>query len=485
MPRLPSRRDFARASAATLGLAPAVDAAPSLPKADDAGAHYQFPKDFLWGCATAAYQVEGAAREDGRAPSVWDTFTHVTGRIQMDGTGDVAADEYHRYKEDVQLLNWLGAKAYRFSVSWPRVFPQGAGAANEKGIAYYDRLVDELLAQGIEPWMTLFHWDLPQAIDDRCGGWTADTAKYFADYVAFVTKRLSDRVSSYFTINEFVCFTDLGYGSGVFAPGKRAPARELNQMRHHALVAHGLAVQAIRANARKPANVGLAENPVGCVPILETPEHIDAARKAMRELNAHFLTALLEGRYPDSYLRAAGVDAPRFTAEEMKTIASPTDFVGINAYSPTYIRADANAPAGYSVVAQPSSYPRMNVEWLYIGPQILYWLPRFVSELWGVKSIYITENGCPSEDRPAPDRQIYDTDRVMYLRTHLQQLHRAVAEGVPVRGYFVWSLIDNFEWLSGYTKRFGIVYVNFESQERIPKLSASFFRETIARNAVV
>lgn len=480
-----SRRNFARVSAAAFGLTPTLGAEPVPEKTAAPGAHYQFPKGFVWGCATAAYQVEGAAKEDGKGPSVWDTFSHIPGRIQKGHTGDVAADEYHRYKEDIQLLKWMGAKAYRFSVSWPRVLPQGTGAVNEKGMAYYERLVDEQLAQGIQPWMTLFHWDLPQAIEDRCGGWTADTAKYFADYVALVTKRLSDRVSNYFTINEFVCFTDLPYGTGVFAPGKRLPPRELNQMRHQALVAHGLAVQAIRANARKPANVGLAENPTPCVPVIETPEHIAAARKAMRELNAHFLAAVLEGKYPESYLRAAGKNAPRFTAEEMKIVASPMDFVGINSYSPTYIRADKNDPAGYVVVPHPVSYPRMNLDWLYVGPQILYWAPRFVSEIWGVKNIYITENGCPSEDRVTSGRQVYDTDRVMYLRNHLAQLHRAVAEGWPVRGYFLWSLLDNFEWLYGYTKRFGVVYVDFKTQERIPKLSASFYRETIARNAVV
>jgi len=447
---------------------------------------YRFPSSFVWGCSTSAYQVEGAAAEDGRGPSVWDTFSRLPGRIAMDQTGEVAVDQYHRYKEDVGLMKWLGLDAYRFSVSWPRVFPEGFGRPNEKGLAYYDRLVDELLANRIEPWLTFFHWDLPQALEDRFGGWESrETAKYFAEYVACVTARLSDRVSNFFTINEFACFTDMGYSGGINPPGKVLPARGRNQVRHNALLAHGLAVRAIRASARKPPNIGLAENARICVPVIETDEHIAAARSAMRQLNGHFLTAVLEGKYPDTYLSAEGSDAPEFSADDMEIIGSRLDFVGLNAYTPVYVRADKEDPAGFAQVPYAASHPRMDVSWLYVEPEVIYWGTRLLKEVWGVDAVVISENGCPAEDRMAANGQVYDTDRLMYLRHHLIAAHRAVSEGWPLKGYFIWSLLDNFEWTYGYGKRCGIFYVNYQTLERVPKLSANFYREVILRNAVV
>jgi beta-glucosidase len=480
-----TRRNFAALTgAAALGIA----AGPSPSAAAPAGSskdYYRFPDAFLWGTATASYQVEGAAQEDGRKPSVWDTYARQPGRTAMGHTGDIAVDQYHRYAQDIQLMKWLGIKTYRFSIAWPRVFPDGGGQPNAKGIAYYERLVDALLAAGIEPYATLFHWDLPQALQDSVGGWQSrETAQRFGEYAAFVSGRLSDRVSHFFTINEFSCFIDEGYGTGTKAPGVKLPARELNQVRHNAVLGHGLAVQAIRASARRPVQVGLAENSSICVPVLETEPHIAASRRAMRELNAHFLTVILEGRYTDGYLARTGADAPRFTAEDMRAIGSPLDFVGLNCYSPTYIRADAG-PSGFAVIPHPSSYPHMASGWLYFGPQIIYWAPRHAKEIWNAKSVYITENGCSSDDHLAPDGQVYDTDRVMYLRNHLIQAHRAVTEGWPLNGYFLWSLMDNFEWTDGYTKRFGIYYVDFETLNRTPKMSAHFYRETIRRNAVV
>ena len=444
-----------------------------------------FPQDFVWACTLTAYQVEGAANEDGRGPSIWDTFSHMPGRIAMDHTGDVSVDHYHRYKEDVRLMEWLGVRACRFSISWPRVFPQGFGEPNEKGIDFYSRLVDEMLACGIEPWATLFHWDLPQGLEDRFGGWESrETVKHFGDYAAYVAERLSDRVRHFFTTNEFGCFTDAGYASGVFAPGKQLPARQRNQVRHHGLLAHGTAVEALRAHARSALQVGLAENPAVCVPVIETDEHIAAARRAMRQENACFLTAVLERAYPDSYLKAQGRDAPEFTPDDMRRIGAELDFVGLNVYAPCNVRA-ADNENGYEIVAHPASYPRLDMPWLYLGPTIAYWGPRLVKELWGVKAVVISENGCAVQDKLTPDKTVYDTDRVMYLRAHLAQASRAVAEGWPLRGYFLWSLMDNFEWCHGYTKRFGIVYVNYETLERIPKLSATFYREVIASNAVV
>jgi beta-glucosidase len=441
-----------------------------------------FPPDFLWGCATSAYQIEGAVAEDGRGPSIWDTFAHTPGKTMHGDTGDVADDSYHRYKEDVGLLKSLGTKSYRFSISWSRVFPQGTGRPNERGMAYYERLVDELLNQGIQPYITLFHWDLPQAL---AGGWQSrDTSKAFADYAAFVTRRLSDRVRHFMTTNELICFTDLSYKVGQFAPGLKLNAAQVNQVRHHAVLAHGLGVQAIRASASRGTRVGLADNPVAYIPVIETATHIESAKRAFREENAPFLTAVMEGRYTDGYLQRAGADAPKVDAGDMTAIGSPLDFIGLNVYQPEYVRADAS-PAGYAIVPKPTSFPRMPSPWLYLGPEVMYWAVRAASELWHPPAIYITENGCSSNDVPDAAGRIEDTDRVMFLRNYLTQLHRAVTEKYPVKGYFLWSLLDNFEWADGYEKRFGIHYVDFKTQQRTPKLSAEWYRQVIAHNAVL
>ncbi len=447
--------------------------------------YYKFPEGFRWGCATASYQIEGGVHEDGRGRSIWDTFSHTPGKIVNGDTGDIADDDYHLYKQDIGLLKALGATTYRFSIAWPRVFPQGTGEPNARGLAFYDRVIDELLVKGIEPYCTLFHWDLPQAMQDRFGGWESrETSKAFANYAGYVAGKLSDRVHHFFTMNEFSSFIDDGYGTGASAPGLKLPPLQLNQAKHNAVLAHGMAVRAIRAAARPGTKVGLAENAQAAVPVIESEPHVTASAKAMRELNAPYLTVILEGKYPDSYLAAAGANAPKYPAEDLQIIGTPLDFLGINVYTPTYVRAD-DSPPGFAVVENPTSYPTMASKWLTIGPQALYWAPRHVAEIWKVKDIYITENGASSDDRIAPDGHIYDTDRVMYLRNYLIALQRAVSEGFPVHGYFLWSLMDNFEWASGYTKRFGIYYVDYETQKRIPKLSASFYRDVIARNAVV
>jgi beta-glucosidase len=450
-----------------------------------AAARREFPRGFLWGSATASYQVEGAVNEDGRGPSIWDTFSHTPGKVVGNATGDVADDHYHRYKEDVQLMKSLGVRTYRFSVAWSRVFPQGSGAPNPKGLDFYSRLVDELLANGIQPFCTLYHWDLPQALQDRGGGWESrDTSKAFGDYAGFVAERLSDRVKHFFTINEFGAFVELGYRIGIHAPGLKLPPGRFNQTRHHAVLGHGLAVQAIRAKGKAGTKVGLAENLTICVPVIETTQHIEAAARATRELNAQYMTVIQEGKYTDAYLAAAGADAPKFTPEELKIISSPLDFNGINIYTPTYVRADSS-PLGFVVVPHPPSFPHMASTWLTIGPEALYWGPRHVARIWNVKEIYITENGCSSSDVPASDGTVYDTDRVMYLRNYLTHLQRATSDGIPVQGYFLWSLMDNFEWADGYTNRFGLHHVDYATQKRTPKLSAAFYREVIASNAVV
>jgi beta-glucosidase len=280
-----------------------------------------------------------------------------------------------------------------------------------------------------------------------------------------------------------VSFTDAGYKTGESAPGLKLPGADVNQVRHHALLAHGLAVQAIRANAKAGTRVGLAEDPAVYVPVIETREHIEAAKRATREENAPFLTAVMEGRYTDGYLQREAANAPHVEPGDMKIIGSPLDFVGLNVYTPEYVRADA-APSGYVVEPRPSSFPRMASPWLFIGPEVIYWAIRNVSEIWRPRDLYITENGCSANDVVAADGHIEDTDRVMYLRNHLTHLHRAASERYPIKGYFLWSLLDNFEWADGYSKRFGIHYVDFKSQVRTPKLSANWYREVIAQNAV-
>ena len=480
-----SRRDFGRSTAVAALASSAAMGASRKPAGQASASFYQFPGGFRWGCSTASYQIEGAVQEDGRKPSIWDTFSHTAGRVTHNDTGDVADDDYHRHREDIQLLKSIGAGVYRYSIAWPRVFPEGTGQPNEKGMAFYDRITDEVLAAGIEPYITLFHWDLPQALQDRVGGWESkDTSKAFAEYAGFVAQRLSDRVHHFFTTNEFSCFTDDGYATGIKAPGLRLSRARVNQVRHNALLGHGLALRAVRASAKPGTKVGLAENPHICVPVIETPEHIQAAQAAMRDTNAQFLTAILEGHYLDSYLSREGANAPKFTAEEMRIIGSPVDILGLNIYQPTWVRADGS-PSGYAVIPDPHSYPRMASDWLTIGPEIAYWAPRHAAEIWKMKEVYISENGASSDDRIAPDGHVYDTDRVMYVRNHLIHAHRAVAEGWPLRGYFWWSLLDNFEWSDGYTKRFGIFYIDYKTGQRIPKLSAAFYREVIARNAVV
>jgi len=498
-----SRRHFSKLSGSAALLAstsavPAFGQATSATTSEAVGQKTDartFPQGFFWGTATSAYQIEGAWNEDGKGPSIWDSYAHTPGKIKNGDTGDVANDHYHRYKEDVALMKDLGATAYRFSISWPRIFPQGTGQPNAKGLDFYSRLADELVAAGIAPFATLYHWDLPQALQDK-GGWQLrDTAKAFGDYAGYMAEKLSDRVRHFFTINEFRSFVDLGHhGHETNVPGgtitisiapelKLSPG-ELNQVRHHAVLGHGMAVQAIRAKAKAGTKIGPAEVILCGVPLIEAPEHIKAAQGYTRERNAPFLTVMLEGKYTDAYLRNAGNDAPKFTDEDLKIIASPLDFVGINVYKPDVYVLASDESSGWREIPYAKGHPTMFNKWLTFGPEAMYWAPKFVQSLWGAKEIFITENGCASDDELTADGQVYDTDRIMYLRNYLTQLQRASADGVPVKGYFQWSTMDNFEWNAGYGNRFGIVYVDFKTQKRTPKLSARWFRETARRNAV-
>lgn len=509
------RRDFLKAAgAAAVGLSTAALAGCSRPHDGDgraaapptaapdspavaSTAERRFPAGFHWGTATSAYQIEGAWNEDGKGPSIWDTYAHTPGKIRNGDTGDVADDHYHRYRQDIALMQDLGATAYRFSISWPRIFPQGTGMPNPKGVDFYKRLTDALRAKGIEPFATLYHWDLPQALQDKYGGWRSrETAKAFGDYCGYVAAELGDRVQRYFTINELATFIEMGYGGGTdtnvdgksvrvrAAPGLDVGPGEIYQVRHHAVLAHGLAVQAIRAHGSAGTKVGPAEVMQCAVPLIAAPEHVKAARTATRELNAAYLNVMLEGRYTDAYLQHAGSNAPKFTDEDLKIIASPVDFVGINVYRPAFYALASEQAPGWHRIPFARSHPKMFNRWQPLASESIYWAPRFVQSLWGAKEIFITENGCASDDVVAADGKVYDTDRVMFLRCFLAELQRATADGVPVQGYFHWSLLDNFEWMRGYGDRFGLVHVDFESQQRTPKLSADWFREAVRRNAV-
>jgi len=446
----------------------------------------KFPDNFIWGTATASYQVEGAYNIDGKGLNIWDKFTHEPGNIKNDNNGDTAVDQYHKYKEDVQLLKWLGVKAYRFSISWSRIFPDGRGKVNEEGVKYYHNLIDELLKYNIAPWITLFHWDLPLALDEQFGGWESkETCKFFSDYAGFIIKTYSDKVKNFMTINEFINFTDLAYGSGYFAPGKQIGIKRLNQLRHNALLSHGMAVIAMRANEKQKLNIGIADCPKICCPAIETEENIKASKLAFKQLNAQFLTAVLDGKYNEKFLLENKENIWSWTEQEMKIINEPLDFVGINIYYPVYIIADSSED-GFKVIDHPESYPKMDTFWLYIGPQIAYWGPRLLKDIWNIKSIYITENGAACKDKLTKNNEVYDTDRVMYLREHFNSMLKAIKEEIPLKGYFLWTLLDNFEWTEGFSKRFGIFYVNYNKNlERIPKLSAHFYKEVIKNNIII
>ena len=428
---------------------------------------------FRWGCATSAYQIEGAVNQDGRGQSIWDVFSHTPGKIANGDTGDVACDSYNRYREDTQLLKSAGANAYRFSIAWPRIFPNGVGQPNPKGVDHYHRVVDDLLENGIEPHITLYHWDLPAALQ---GGWQSrDTVKAFADYAGYIAGELSDRVDHFITMNEFRSFVEAGYLGGMHAPGLHLSMDQLHQVGHNAILGHGLAVQAIRAQAKRRVKIGIAENTSSPVPVVETPENIAAARAAMRNINSQYLTPIMEGRYPDDRLLEKA-HPPKIESGDMAIIGSPIDFLALNVYAPTYVRAAPESSTGYAVVPGPQSFPYMGLKWLKIGPEAAYWAVRIASEVWKPKSLYISENGCPSDD-VVVGGQVNDTDRVMFLRNYVANVERAVGEGYPLDGYFIWSLLDNFEWAEGYSKRFGINYVDFSTGNRTPKLSAAWFRQ--------
>jgi beta-glucosidase len=467
-------------AAATLPtLTPAALAAAPPPGAT-AGLTYAspFPADFVFGVAAASAQIEGAAFKDGKGESVWDRFARMPGKVHNGDTPDVACDHYHRFDEDFALMASLGIKTYRLSIAWPRIYPNGDGELNPKGLDFYRRLLASMKKHGITPWVTLFHWDLPQALEDR-GGWTSRvTVDAFARYADTVVKAFAGEVKHWITLNEIVCFTLLGYGTGSKAPGRKESDKVVNQTYHHALLCHGHGVRAVRQFGGKGAVVGLTDNCAVAVPVTETPADIAAARAWFIDRNAQILGAIRAGRYTAGFLQRVGADAPDVKPGDFDLISLPTDFLGLNIYSGTYVRA-GKAGTPYEALPHPVNYPRADSPWLRLVPQSLYWATRFCHEVYGHPAIYITENGCGYDDEPVVNGEVLDLHRRDYVRSYLREAHRAIADGVPLKGYFLWSFIDNYEWEDGYQRRFGIVHCDFQTQKRTPKLSAHYYANVI------
>ena len=447
-----------------------------------------FPKDFAWGAAAAAYQIEGAVAEDGRSPSVWDVFSHEPGKIFENHNGDTACDHYHRWPEDVALMRGLGLKAYRMSLSWSRLIPNGTGKPNPKGLAFYDRLIDALLAAGITPWVTLFHWDLPQALQKRGGFINRDMVEWFGDYAALVAKRYGDRVKNWMTFNEPPVIMGLGYHEGRFAPGLKLPFADCLLGAHHLLMAHGRGVQALRAGCRGKVRIALAHTSRERIPATNRRRDIEAARsdyfactqRVMWNLS-WWADPIVFGRYPAEGVKAFGADMPRVTAADMKLIAQKTDFIGYNSYSGWLVRANARGkaekvPGGWGI-----GNPRGTLSWLEIAPDALYWAARFQTERYGLPIVF-SENGLCNTDFVHLDGKVHDPQRIDFLARYLGGLKRAVNEGVPVSGYFYWSILDNFEWIEGYKDRFGLVHVDYQTQKRTPKDSYHWYRKVIRAN---
>jgi beta-glucosidase len=444
-----------------------------------------FRDGFAWGVATASYQIEGAPYRVGGGRSVWDMFCERPGAINDGSNGDIACDHYNRYREDVALMRELGVPNYRLSISWPRVIPGGVGAVSEDGLGFYDRLVDELLAADIQPWVTLYHWDTPYELYLR-GGWlNRDIIEWFAEYSQVVVDRLGDRVQHWMTLNEPQCFIGLGMQTALHAPGDRLNFKEVLLAGHHALMAHGRAVQVIRARAQKPALVGYA--PVGVVKMPATPAaaDIDAARTTTFRTteksvwsNAWWNDPVFFGHYPEAELAVYGSDAPTPRAGDLELISQPLDFFGANIYNGQSVRAGDHGP---TEVPHPQGIGRTVYHWP-VTPESLYWGPKFFFERYG-KPIVITENGLGLSDWVALDGKVHDPQRIDFLHRYIAAFRRAAEDGVDAMGYFQWSFMDNFEWYEGYKLRFGLVYVDYQTQVRTPKDSAYWYRDVIQTNA--
>ncbi|WP_139491768.1 GH1 family beta-glucosidase [Brevibacillus dissolubilis] len=452
----------------------------------------RFPKHFTWGSATASYQIEGAARADGKGESIWDRFSRMPGRVANGDTGDVACDHYHRYEEDIQLMKELNLASYRFSVSWPRIFPEGTGAVNQKGLDFYKRVIDTLMTNGITPAITLYHWDLPQAMQDRGGWMNRDMAEYYLEYANRMFTEFGDVVPSWITLNEPWVVSYLGYGSGEHAPGYTDMYAHF-QAAHHLLLAHGKAVASFRELNRNPdSRIGITLNMNSTYPAKEGEAYERAARLWDGFLNRWFCDPVFKAAYPqdmiDAYERYQPVS---FIKEgDLQQIAQPIDFLGLNYYSTAHMEpaesgeaglTGANAFLGVRGVSTGRVVTDMGWE---IQPEGLYDLLTRIKRDYGDVPLYITENGAAYPDHVDADGQVNDDERVDYLHQHLAACHQAIEDGVDLRGYYVWSLLDNFEWAFGYDKRFGIVHVDYETQKRTPKKSAYWFRDVIRNNGL-
>lgn len=437
--------------------------------------NYSFPRGFVWGAATAAYQIEGAWNIDGKGPSIWDTFSHTPGKIATGDTGDIAVDHYHRFAEDFTLMKQMDIKAYRFSLSWPRIMPTGRGEVNPLGLDFYDRLVDSLLSLGIEPYITLYHWDLPQSLQD-IGGWVnRDVCGYFADFTAVAMRRLGDRVKNWITINEPWVVAAFGNITGDHAPGLR-DLKVGAQVAHHLLVAHGMSTQAIRSMS-SDANVGISLYLQPAEP--ETPDNpasVAFADALWQRDSAWFLDPLFKACYPASALKNLGGDAPTVHPNDFALISQRMDFLGVNYYTRSVMTS-----RGEKLHVAGAEHTEMGWE---VAPGALHRMLVKMKNDYHLPPIYITENGCAVPDQLTPEGHVHDTRRIKYLHDHLVELRKAMREGVKVNGYFVWSLMDNFEWAYGFSKRFGLIYVDYETLKRYPKDSAYWYEKVIRRNEV-
>lgn len=441
-----------------------------------------FPPNFVWGAATSAYQIEGAWDEDGKGESIWDRFCHTPGNIDNGDTGDVACDHYHRWREDVGLMKEIGLRAYRFSISWPRVLPGGRGRVNPPGLAFYDRLVDGLLEAGIEPFPTLYHWDLPQVLQDR-GGWPVRvTVDAFAEYADRVSRALGDRVRHWITLNEPFVSAFVGYLHGRHAPG-HTDLDEARAASHHLLLAHGRAVEVIRANCPQ-AQVGIALNLVPHIPA--SPSTADRAAAWLGDgiVNRWFLDPLAARGYPLDVVQHYRRPMDFVQEGDLEVIAAPLDFLGVNYYTRRIVR-NTEVPEEQNLPQQVFPHPEHTEMGWEVYPEGLYQLLGRLHFDYDFPALYITENGAAFPDQVGPDGEVHDPKRVAYLRAHLEQVARALDAGIPVRGYFAWSLLDNFEWSYGYSKRFGLIYVDYATQRRIPKTSARWYGRVIAANGEV
>lgn len=446
-----------------------------------------FAKDFVWGAATSAYQIEGAAEEGGKGLNIWDVFTKEPGRIAAGHTGDIACDHYHRFREDIAMMKELGLKAYRFSIDWARVLPEGTGRVNEEGIRFYSDLTDALLEAGIEPYITLYHWELPYELYKRGGWMNPEIVKWFGEYARLVAERLSDRVKHFFTLNEPQCFIGLGYLTGEQAPGLKSPLRDVFEMAHNALKAHGYAVQMLRQYGKQPLVIGYAPTGSMCYPKTEKAEDIEAARQMLFSMPddssrwtwnvAWWSDPVLLGKYPEEGLKRYEAYLPKITDYDMKLISEPIDIYGQNIYNGRCIRMGADGKP--EEIVRYEGFPKTAMGWP-VTPECLYWGPKFLYERYG-KPVYITENGMSCHDVVSLDGKVHDPDRIDFLARYLKELKRAAKE-IEIGGYFHWSLMDNFEWSNGYAERFGLIYVDYRTQERIWKDSAYWYQNLIRTN---